>query len=246
VPKHDPQVPIAQRPRGHHVIQAFGHEDFAAHNTGIGDPTHQPDGDEHVEQARPQYGDDGQHQHNERKGEEDVDDAHQDRVDPASVEAGDQTDQRGVGGKLSEPIAAVGKLGGAGIQRIQVTGIAQIADETGREPGAIRGADLLRIGGAAGDGATLGLLGRHSLSVRRSSAEARLPNTKRPIRLAGGAHNSYGGGGTTHPGCNLLLVCLCKLHLQPSWQSGAQLGVVTAFRYRSMPPVRRLSEAPPF
>ncbi len=72
-----------QLDRGDIVGAAHGQR-LGAGDAGIRRPGGDGDGDDGVLDARPERGDEGERQHQLRKGEEDIGDAHQHRIDPAA------------------------------------------------------------------------------------------------------------------------------------------------------------------
>ena len=75
------------------VLQIARGQRFGARDARVRDPAHQTEGDIQVAQTRPQdthYRDD---QDQERKGHQDIDDAHKDGVQPAAQIAGGDADQ---------------------------------------------------------------------------------------------------------------------------------------------------------
>ena len=86
--------PAPRALRGEHVVLLAQHQGRRADDAGIFGPGDHDDGDRHVDDARPQHGDDGKRQDDGRKAEEDVGDAHQQQVDPAAEIAGGEADRR--------------------------------------------------------------------------------------------------------------------------------------------------------
>ncbi|MPL91104.1 hypothetical protein SDC9_37167 [bioreactor metagenome] len=87
-----PQLAEAQHARRLDVFEPGDEDRLAAHDAGIADPVHQEEGDVEVRLARPEHADDGQHQHVERKGPDDIGQPHQRGIDPAAEEARDKAD----------------------------------------------------------------------------------------------------------------------------------------------------------
>src|SRR3954447_12005178 len=84
VPQHHAAVPVAERLRREDVLPTLREHRVPARDARVADPAREPDRDEHVEDARPQHRDDRDHQDEEREREEEVDDAHDHRVDPTA------------------------------------------------------------------------------------------------------------------------------------------------------------------
>ncbi len=102
VPEHDPGVAGPQRPgRLHELLLAQGQEGAAHHPGDVGplqQRQHQPDEEPVaglVGHGRGQHGQDG----DRRDGQDQVGEAHQGRVDPAAVVAGQGPDDRPEGGR---------------------------------------------------------------------------------------------------------------------------------------------------
>ena len=91
---HHPSSAVAECPRGEDVLLPLRDERVPARDARVRDPAREPDRDEHVEDARPEHGDDRDHEHEEREREEEIDDPHHRRVDPAAEVAGAETDRR--------------------------------------------------------------------------------------------------------------------------------------------------------
>ena len=79
----DAGVREAGRARREHVLEALLHEDLAAHDARVRDPADGRDRDDDRALARAEHEHEREHQHDEREGDDDVDEAHHDRVDEA-------------------------------------------------------------------------------------------------------------------------------------------------------------------
>src|SRR5712692_2375982 len=91
---HDPQISIAEAVRRAHVFAFLRTQRFAADEPRVCDPADDRDRDVEVEEPGTQHRHDRNHDHEERKGCEDVDEATADDVEQAAVVAGKQTDNR--------------------------------------------------------------------------------------------------------------------------------------------------------
>ncbi len=107
--------PMARADR--HKVPTLHGERLSADDAGIRNPAHRPDGDEEVEQARSERGDDGQHQHQEREGKEDVGDPHEDAIDPATEVSGDQAEDAADDERHPGPSEADGEIGAPTVEQ---------------------------------------------------------------------------------------------------------------------------------
>ena len=89
VAEHDPRAAEPQAAGRDDEILCFEHEDLGPDQRRVRHPAHQRHRDIKACQSRPEDGDDREHQHEKRKSENDVDKAHQDRVDDATKETRD-------------------------------------------------------------------------------------------------------------------------------------------------------------
>ena len=90
--EHAP-VLAAERDRGLHVLALADREHLAAHHPGVDHPRRHPDDDDDVAQARPQHPDHRDREQDEREGELDVGQAHQEVVHPPAEVAGHEPDE---------------------------------------------------------------------------------------------------------------------------------------------------------
>src|ERR1700761_111554 len=88
------QVGEAAESRGHDVVLLLGNEDFAADDLGIGHPRHRRDRQVDARLTGSEHEDQGDDHDVEREREEDVDEAHHDRVDPSAEVSGEAAKDR--------------------------------------------------------------------------------------------------------------------------------------------------------
>ena len=84
---------IAEHAAGGDIVGLALHQHLRPHQLGVRHPADAGDGDVDVDQARPEHGDEENHQHQEREGHHQIDQPAKDRVDPATVPADQQPDQ---------------------------------------------------------------------------------------------------------------------------------------------------------
>ena len=94
VAQHDAERRGAHQPDRGDVVGIAHRQRFGARDAGIGRPGGDGDGEHRILDAGAERGDEGQRQDQLGKGEKDVGDAHQDRIDPAAGIAGDGADQQ--------------------------------------------------------------------------------------------------------------------------------------------------------
>src|SRR5205823_11330446 len=86
VPPHDAHAPVAETVRGEHVFALLRAQRLGAHEARVGDPAHRRDRDVEVAETGAQHRDDRDHEDEERKRREDVDETTADDVEqPAEV-----------------------------------------------------------------------------------------------------------------------------------------------------------------
>ena len=89
---HDAQIAVAEGLGRQHVFQVLGDQHFAAHELGVGNPSHNAERDIHITHPRTQDGKDGNDQHVEGESHADIHQPHQQRVNHAAIIAGDGAD----------------------------------------------------------------------------------------------------------------------------------------------------------
>ena len=92
VAEQNPRVGKTGHTGGLNKLRILEHQHFAAHQLGIAHPSHQPQGDEEVDESLAQDGHNGDDQDGEGEGHHDVGNTHEQAVQYAAVIAGQQAD----------------------------------------------------------------------------------------------------------------------------------------------------------
>src|SRR6185312_4890147 len=88
----DAQLAVAEHAAGGGVVGLLLRHYLGPHKPGIEHPADRADSNEHVEEARSEHGHDGDDDDQERKGDDEIDDAAEQHVEPAAVIADEGAD----------------------------------------------------------------------------------------------------------------------------------------------------------
>src|SRR5512139_4262660 len=92
MPGDDERVPGARRPGGDHELLLLEGENAPSHGPGVGGPIGEAEDKDEVEDGGPEHGDDRDREEHEGVGHEDVGGPHDEVIDLAAVEAGNQAE----------------------------------------------------------------------------------------------------------------------------------------------------------